>query len=566
MKNRIPRMLAALLCATMILLLTFGACGSNNEGSSTANSSKSSSNSAAEENSVSPAATGEVTENVLPIANGDVNLSIYCGFASGARQVYNSMAEMDVVKEMMKETGINLTFVHPPEQDDGTFFTTMIASGDYPDIISNEFKSYPGGPTAAMDDGVIIDATELILSKASYFNQVLDKLDPEVREKKIWSDDGRIIRFGTVFVPEYLDGHAHGGFLVRKDLLDAAGITELPTTIAEYETMFEAFQKQGKLPWTLAMKEWQNERYSPVASAFGVTYRKTHIEDDKIIYSRTSPRYKEYLEVMNRWYEKGFFNSDSLTQLTAEAQKKFQAGDAGAIICGSWEVITLESVGQANDPAVKVVGLPYPRTEKGDSIDMLVEFLENPDPTRSAFISAQCENPEAAVRFVDYLYRPETVMMTAWGVNTEEHTLWTEDASGNRSWTDFMMDNPDFDYEIGRQRYTANALQGEWETQMEKLQYDIPQVQQAWSAWEENTTNKGVPTRFITQTTEEAREISQLLTQIETFGDETVFAFITGQKPLDEFDSFVEELKALGTDRLCELYQAAYDRYLARGQ
>jgi len=562
MKNRKFRVFAAMLCVMMLLLFTFSACSGDGNTSGDEQSTAGSAVQTAGENNQA----GTVEENTLPIADGDVDLSIYCGFAGGARQVYNSMAEMAVVQQMMKETGINLTFVHPPEQDDGTFFTTMIASGDYPDIISHVFNTYPGGPTAAMDDGVILDATELILSKASYYNELLDRLDPEVREKKIWSDDGRIIRFGTVFVPEYLDGHAHGGFLVRKDLLEEAGITELPKTIDDYEAMFEAFQQQGKLPWTLAMKEWQNERYSPVASAFGITYRKTHLEGDSIVYSRTSPRYKEYLEVMNRWYEKGFFNSDSLTQLTAEAQKKFQSGDAGAIICGSWEVITLESVGQANEPGLEVVGLPFPRVSEEDSVDTMLEFFENPDPSRSAYISAQCENPEAAVRFVDYLYRPETVMMTAWGVNTDEYTLWTEDESGTRSWTEFMTDNPDFDYEIGRQRYTANALQGEWETQMEKLQYDIPQVQQAWSAWEDGTTNSAVPTRFMTQTTEEAREISQLLTQIETYGDETVFAFITGQKPLDEFDSFVEELKALGTDRLCELYQAAYDRYQARSQ
>ena len=557
MKNKTLRISAAALSAVMLLLLTFSGCSGGSSGDSPDTSSQQGDGNIREE---------AAEENTLPIADGDVELSVYCGFAEGARQVYNSMAEMDVIQKMMEETGINLTFVHPPEQDDGTFFTTMIASGDYPDIISNDFLRYPGGPTAAMDDGVILDATELILSKASYFNQVLDRLDPEVRERKIWSDDGRIIRFGTVFVPEYLDNHAHGGFLVRKDLLDEAGITEMPKTIDEYEAMFEAFQDQGKLPWTLAMKEWQYERYSPVASAFDVTYRKTHVEDDKIVYSRTSPRYKEYLEVMNRWYDKGFFNSDALTQLTPEAQKEFQAGNAGAIICGSWEIITLESVGRANEPGLEVVGLPFPRVNEGDSVDTMVEFFENPDPTRSAFISAQCDNPEAAVRFVDYLYRPETVMMTAWGVNTDEYTLWTEDDSGTRSWTDFMTDNSDFDYEIGRQRYTANALQGEWETQMEMLQYDIPQVQTAWAAWEDNTTNSAVPTRFMTQTTEEAREISQLLTQIETYGDEAVFAFITGQKPLDEFDSFVEELENLGTDRLCELYQASYDRYLARGQ
>lgn len=190
-------------------------------------------------------------------------------------------------------------------------------------------------------------------------------------------------------------------------------------------------------------------------------------------------------------------------------------------------------------------------------------IVQNPDP-RKAFISAQCEHPEEAVRLVDYLYKPETIMMTAWGVNTEEHTLWTEDADGNRSWTDFMTDNPDFDYETARQRYTASTLQGQWETSMEKLQYDVPQVQQAWTVWADNTSNDNLMSTYVTQTTEESRELSQLLTQIETYGDEMVFKFITGERSLDEFDAFVEELKGMGTDRLCELYQAAHDRYQSR--
>lgn len=507
-------------------------------------------------------AAGAVKENTMPITTEDITLEIYCGFAGGARQVYNSMADMDLVKQMMEETGINLKFVHPPEADDGTYFTTMIASGEYPDIISNEFTSYPGGPTAAMDDGVLLDATDLINEHAYYYNKLLDTLDPEVRTRSI-SDDGRIVRFGTVFLCDYLDGIAHGGFIVRKDLLDKAGITELPETIEEYETMFDAFKEQGVTPWSLAMTQWQFINYSPVANAFGLTYRGTHLEDGKVIYSRTSPKYKDFLEVMKRWYDKGYFSSDALTQLTPESQKTFQAGNAGAILSGSWEIITLESVGQANDPELKVVGLPYPRVKKGDTVNTMNAILENPE-TRCGFISAKCEHPVEAVRFVDYLYKPETMKMTAWGVNTDEATLWTEDANGKRQWTDFISDNPDFDYEIGRQRYTANALQGMWDADMEKLQYDIPQVQQAWGEWKGNTSKDALLPQYITQTTEESREISDLKTALETYGDEMAMGFITGQVPLEQFDEFTAQLKAIGSDRICELYQAAYDRYLAR--
>ena len=68
----------------------------------------------------------------------------------------------------------------------------------------------------------------------------------------------------------------------------------------------------------------------------------------------------------------------------------------------------------------------------------------------------------------------------------------------------------------------------------------------------------------MTQTTDEARELSQLQTQVETYGDEMMFKFITGERSLDEFDAFVEELKGMGSERISELQQAAYDRFMAR--
>lgn len=548
---------------SMVMALSACGGGSGNVDNSNASAGNGDgSNGSADSEHVVP---GEwhVEENTLPIANGDIELSIYCGMAGGARQIYTSMEEMDIVKKMEEETGIKITFVHPPENDDGTFFTTMLASGDYPDIISDSFESYPGGATAAMDDGILMDVTDLIQSKAYYFYHMMDNMDSEVRDKRIWSDDGRITWFGTVFTAEFMDNQPHGGFLVRKDILDKAGITELPETIEEYEAMFEVFKAEGLTPWTVSLKGWKFYDYSPVASAFGLTTHRTHIEDGKVVYSRVSPKYKEFLEIMNRWYQNGYFTSDALTQSTDDSLKKFQSGEAGAILAGSWEVRTLEAVGQANVPELEVIALPYPRLNKGDQIATMKAFIQNPDG-RHGFISAKCEHPEEAVRLVDYLFKPETIMMTAWGVNTDEHTLWTEDENGNREWTDFMMNNPDFDPEIGRQRYTANALQGQWEEKMEKLQYEIPGVQQAWSVWGQNTSNENLPSNYMTQTTEEARELSRLLTQIETYADEMTFKFITGERALDEFDAFVEELKGLGVDRLCELYQAAYDRYQSR--
>ena len=43
-----------------------------------------------------------------------------------------------------------------------------------------------------------------------------------------------------------------------------------------------------------------------------------------------------------------------------------------------------------------------------------------------------------------------------------------------------------------------------------------------------------------------------------------ILKFITGIEPLENFDKFVEQLKAYKVERGIEINQAAYDRYLAR--
>ena len=39
--------------------------------------------------------------------------------------------------------------------------------------------------------------------------------------------------------------------------------------------------------------------------------------------------------------------------------------------------------------------------------------------------------------------------------------------------------------------------------------------------------------------------------------------FLLGDKPFSEWDSFQEQLNALGMARITEIYQEAYDEYMA---
>jgi len=61
---------------------------------------------------------------------------------------------------------------------------------------------------------------------------------------------------------------------------------------------------------------------------------------------------------------------------------------------------------------------------------------------------------------------------------------------------------------------------------------------------------------------EESNEMSLITTDLETYVEENIVLFILGDKPLDEFDEFVDQVKAMNIDRCVEITQESYDRYL----
>jgi len=65
----------------------------------------------------------------------------------------------------------------------------------------------------------------------------------------------------------------------------------------------------------------------------------------------------------------------------------------------------------------------------------------------------------------------------------------------------------------------------------------------------------------INHTAVETIELSRLTTQINTFINESIVAFITGNKNLDhDWDSYIREFRRLELPQYLQIKQTAYDR------
>ncbi|MEG0355670.1 MAG: extracellular solute-binding protein [Lachnospiraceae bacterium] len=307
--------------------------------------------------------------------------------------------------------------------------------------------------------------------------------------------------------------------------------------------------------------DWKKQNY--IASAYGITHNGFYLDgDNHVRFSRIQPEYKAYLEQLNMWYQEGYITSDFLTATKQDAQKVFQSGNAGMTVGGNWETMTLNAVGKVANPEFDVIGVPYPRLKEDDILNYAKPLESIND--KAYFISATCEHPVEAIRFMDYWYSEGARLLTAWGPGNEEYPTF-DIVDGKRKVSTFMTDNPEYDYSIARDRFTLNNFQAMFDNEMEKQQYEpYPEKMETWENWAYNTTSDFRVPEMITPTVDENRELSSIMTAIDTYTDEMILKFIVGNEPLDNFNTFAETVKTMEIDRAIEIQQAAVDRYFAR--
>ena len=521
-------------------------------------------------NQGSTAGTAQQTEgNSKKIADGDVTLTIFCDFQNAARSYYTDLGDNPVVQYMEKETGLNLEFVHAPAGDDGTYFQQMLASGDLPDIMATSLfaTTYPGGVEGAIDDGVLYDVTELVEKNAVNFKALCDEEnDPDI-EKKIRGDEGYIIKFGTKFNPPTCNNKVFNGLVVRQDWLEKYNL-EAPVTIEDYTNVLRTFKENGvEIP--LALCEFGQAQFyanNPISSAFDVSIKDFDLDDNgNVHYSRTQDGYKEFLAVLKQWADEGLIDTDFVSRSIDDSLKLFNNGTAGMAFAHTYNVKESVAAGPAIDPEFKLLCLEMPKVNATDTTH-LSSFTKSVN-TFSYQVSAECKHPEEAVAFIDYLMDPDTMLMTAWGTNEGTETFRINE-EGKREFTDFVTNNPDgLDYNTVRSLYMCTSLQMKYDETMEAAQYSLEECHQSWDAWSKQNDSTHCLPKYLTLTTDESKELTQIKTKLANYSDEMVYRFIFGEEDLDSgWDNFVAQCKNLGSERGEEINKAAYDRYEVRDQ
>lgn len=489
----------------------------------------------------------------LPLTEEPTTLTYWTGSLHRDATI-SSWAECDAYTELERLTGVHIDFIEvaPPVMQEQ--YNLMIISEQYPDILTECLGYSTSGIDGLIDDEIVVDITDLINEYCVSYAALM-KADDSLR-RDTYSDTGRAAGLAGYSI----NSITRSGFIIRKDWVEKLGIA-YPVTIDDYYNTMKLFQTQGLCEHPFPMVYSGILEASAILATSGVYNASTggfyYDENDEMQCMYLQPEFKEYLELLNKWYVEGLIYPD-LQQSSMYNTEDIASGRFGIFDNQGEFFPTFEDAGKVNDPDFEVIGISEPLAYEGQIIEYKVVDTYTP----SMFVSTGCKDVPLALKWLDFRFSEQGSLLCNYGI---EGRGLEYDAQGNPQYSDLIVNNSDgLSLTLSLIIYTLNT-----NVYVKDFQavYDIytPNQQASADIWgSTRVPGKSSYMAGYQLSTEESTEFANLYGDIGTYIEENVAKFIVGERPLSEYDSFTAQLKEMNIARIGEIYKAAEERYYRR--
>ena len=438
-------------------------------------------------------------------------------------------------KELSKHTGYEIEFDTLPEQNSNDRLNLIFSSGnidyDYIRIGSGDVERSLFATYASR--GLLEDLTEKIPN--------YDKLSQiDARGFEALTQNGSVYGIPSTGLP-----YASSTNAIRMDWLDKVK-KDVPTTPDELYDVLKAFKEQdpdslgeNNIPYTALPQTVDGA----ISAGFGILFNYEE-RDGKIVDARMLPEYKEYLAFMNKLYSEGLLDADMPVNTGTKHLEKCASGRVGFYTGGT---------DQARDLLIS----KRQNGQDGTYYQIIPPFQDSTGKQRAAsleglfgigMIPKGSETADHVLNFMN-VYLSDDVFESI--IHGQENV-------------DYKIENseripilPDFDQNRGNMYALFPVQNGETYVDL-------------WKLRTKKTPEAGM---FFQQVFDEAGDylevnpigfapsfdgISDKVKVVQEYALQEATKFIAGARSLDEFDAFVEEMKAKGADEIVEAYNQWY--------
>ena len=511
--------------------------------------------------------------------------------ATPANDYYSDFAHNPVSRYLEHRFNVTFEYHQAPVGTDADHLALMMGAGQHTDVIA--LASYTGSVSQLYYDNIIVDIAQWL----DYMPNMRNLLETNPDFNRAARDDfGRIL---TLPMINEEPTHPWSGLMYRHDILETMtdgnvqfpSGNDVPTTLADWEYMLplflEYFQQAGFADFAPLIIPAMGQSmglfvWGELMNTFG-GFHGFYVRNGVVHAGMLEPAMFEYTRTMRDWFERGWIHQDFASQTTGMffmPNPPLVFGGA----TGAWFGMTMHMADRMSMPDLgmhfDVRPMPSPmapgithrdmiRRREGDFGVGLGPAVATSNPDIGRFLA-----------IVDFLYSHEGGMMRQLGLTADQippnDTMMARmGMSEGAYWfgdDGLVVFHPNSDTAGGHiNRAAANGIRfpGFNANSFENA-VRTPEMVHAHAMWgaQDNYTEVHPLPDQLTPTVEEAAILSANEARIHDLRDQMMASFIMGSVPLNEetWQNFVNQLIDVGYAENRDIWQAAYDRFLVRGQ
>lgn len=549
------RKIIALLLTAILLFGVLGACSDN---SSSASPSE-------EPTVVSPTTKpteGEGSDELdedefnYPIVDEPYTLSYFFTYSKPTNQVDPNEGTIWIEQE--KRTGVHIDWLIPPANEGNVQFNLLIASGSLPDLLglSPTTINNTGGLDRYIDDEFFYDlSSDMETYSPNYYRWINSSED---YRKICTTDAGRLAAYWVLL--EDLQ-KSYFGPLVRQDMLDSIGYQGLPTTLDDWTDMLIQLKSVAEKAPYYCTSTAGAETIVLCAFGFSQTYWQLNSEG-KVTFAPMEPAFREYLQLMSHWRANGLTDPSWATNASALRIDYARILNNDFSVFGSFFTLIDTFEDQSEVEGYTLTPVKPPVKNEGDIRGIhILQVSASPVKMNYTVISSEVSDLEIAMRWLDYWYTDEGILLAGYGIEGE--TFYYRD-DGTPALTALVANNETMSMSETQAWYLGTAeMPTVHQWRREWTDWTPQKAIDACNTWDTDYVNTLTYPVGAAMTAEESQTYTAIYGDIQTYVAEEVAHLITDYSD-EAFDAFQKQLKEMDVDICIEMHQNALDRYLAR--
>ena len=492
-----------------------------------------------------------LTFQEYPLTEEPAELTMFYSMHPLMGQFFLSADELPIYQTAEEITGVHIEFVNASFMVASTQAQLMLASGEMTDIMPAAMY-YTAGSDAAVHDDLILDLTDLLPEHSLNYQALIDN-NPNFKQS-VTTAEGRVVGFSLYSMDNtriYISGPE-----VRKDWLDKVGL-EPPETLDEYHDMLSAFKTELDVETPMWLHYSGINRTNQLTRAFDINGTQNLLIDGEITSSLLQPGFKEYLTMMNQWYNEGLVDPDFYSDTSNEEPALAQVADDGYGLFYQYASEYTELKSYATDPDFEILAITDAVKNKGDKLKISNGLTSEASDEGNYNITTSCENVELALQWMDFFYSPDGWLLSNYGTEGESFEY---DEDGIPHWTD-LINKSEYPGYVAKSMYTM--LQGAFLMHAARefggYTQDMIEASDIWASVEADSDFLNVPV-YVTLSGEVSETISSMQSDLSTYVEECLVKFIIGDMNLEsDYDDFIATLETMNIYEILAAYQDAYD-------